>query len=68
MENEIYDETGIFSDITGVWLVVPGDTVIFKLDLTTDVRRGCASMKGYAIVGDKICAEAEFLALITKNK
>ena len=48
--------------------VVPGDTVIFKLDLMTDIRRGCASMKGYAIVGDTICAEAEFVALITKNK
>lgn len=48
--------------------VVPGDTVIFKLDLMTDIRRGCAYMKGYAIVGDKICAEAEFLAQIAKNK
>jgi UDP-3-O-[3-hydroxymyristoyl] N-acetylglucosamine deacetylase/3-hydroxyacyl-[acyl-carrier-protein] dehydratase len=34
----------------------------------TDIRRGCAYMKGYAIVGDKICAEAEFLAQIAKNK
>lgn len=48
--------------------VVPGDTVIFKLNLLTEIRRGCAYMKGYAIVGDKICAEAEFLAQITKNK
>lgn len=48
--------------------VVPGDTVIFKLDLITDIRRGMASMKGYAIVGDKIVAEAEFLAQVVKNK
>lgn len=48
--------------------VVPGDTVIFKLDLLTDIRRGCASMKGYAIVADKIVAEAEFLAQVVKNK
>lgn len=48
--------------------VVPGDTVIFKLDLITDIRRGMASMKGYAIVGDKIAAEAEFLAQVVKNK
>lgn len=48
--------------------VVPGDTVIFKLDLITDIRRGCASMKGYAIVADKIVAEAEFLAQVVKNK
>lgn len=48
--------------------VVPGDTVIFKLDLLTDIRRGMASMKGYAIVADKIVAEAEFLAQVVKNK
>ncbi len=48
--------------------VVPGDTVIFKLDLITDIRRGMASMKGYAIVADKIVAEAEFLAQVVKNK
>lgn len=48
--------------------VVPGDTIIFKLDLMTDIRRGCAYMKGYAIVADKIAAEAEFLAQVVKNK
>ncbi len=48
--------------------VKPGDTVIFKLDLLTDIRRGCAYMKGYAIVADKIVAEAEFLAQVSKNK
>ena len=48
--------------------VVPGDTVIFKLDLLTDIRRGCAYMKGYAIVAEKIVAEAEFLAQVVKNK
>ena len=31
--------------------VVPGDTVIFHLSLMTEVRRGCAYMKGYAFVG-----------------
>ena len=48
--------------------VVPGDTVIFKLELMTEIRRGCAYMKGYAFVGDKITAEAEFMAQIVKNK
>ena len=48
--------------------VVPGDTIIFKLDLLTDIRRGCAYMKGYAIVAEKIVAEAEFLAQVVKNK
>ena len=48
--------------------VVPGDTVIFKLELMTEIRRGCAYMKGYAFVGDKITTEAEFMAQIVKNK
>lgn len=48
--------------------VVPGDTLIFHLSLTTEIRRGCAVMKGFAFVGDKIVAEAEFMAQITKNK
>jgi UDP-3-O-[3-hydroxymyristoyl] N-acetylglucosamine deacetylase/3-hydroxyacyl-[acyl-carrier-protein] dehydratase len=48
--------------------VVPGDTVIFKLELISEIRRGCAYMKGYAFVGDKIATEAEFMAQIAKNK
>ena len=48
--------------------VVPGDTVIFHLSLLSEIRRGCALMKGYAFVGDKIVTEAEFMAQITKNK
>jgi len=48
--------------------VVPGDTLIFKLELITEIRRGCAYMKGYAFVGDKITTEAEFMAQIVKNK
>ena len=34
----------------------------------TELRRGCANMKGYAFVGDKIVSEAEFMAQIIKNK
>lgn len=48
--------------------VVPGDTAIFHVAFTTDLRRGCASMKGYVFVGNKIATEAEFLAQIVKNK
>lgn len=48
--------------------VVPGDTVIFHLSLLSEIRRGCAYMKGVAFVGDKITTEAEFLAQIIKNK
>ncbi len=48
--------------------VVPGDTLIFHLSFTTEIRRGIANMKGYAFVGEKVAAEAEFTAQIVKNK
>jgi len=48
--------------------VVPGDTLIFRLELLDDIRRGCSQMRGLAFVGGKIVAEAEFMAQITKNK
>jgi UDP-3-O-[3-hydroxymyristoyl] N-acetylglucosamine deacetylase / 3-hydroxyacyl-[acyl-carrier-protein] dehydratase len=48
--------------------VVPGDTLIFRLDLTSEIRRGIVSMKGYAFVGNKIVTEAEFMAQVIKNK
>lgn len=48
--------------------VVPGDTLIFRLDMISPMRRGCALMKGYAFVGEKIVSEAEFMAQIIKNK
>jgi UDP-3-O-[3-hydroxymyristoyl] N-acetylglucosamine deacetylase/3-hydroxyacyl-[acyl-carrier-protein] dehydratase len=48
--------------------VVPGDTIIFRIQMMTELRRGCAVMKGYAFVGDKIVTEAEFMAQIIKNK
>ncbi|MGN0228635.1 MAG: bifunctional UDP-3-O-[3-hydroxymyristoyl] N-acetylglucosamine deacetylase/3-hydroxyacyl-ACP dehydratase [Muribaculaceae bacterium] len=48
--------------------VVPGDTLIFHLSLMSEIRRGVATMKGYAFVGEKIVSEAEFMAQIIKNK
>lgn len=48
--------------------VVPGDTLIFHISFITPIRRGCAVMKGYAFVGEKIVSEAEFMAQIVKNK
>lgn len=48
--------------------VVPGDTLIFKLELISPIRRGIATMKGYVFVGEKIVCEAEFMAQIAKNK
>ncbi len=48
--------------------VVPGDTLIFHVSFMTPLRRGCAMMKGYAFVGEKVVTECEFMAQIVKNK
>ena len=48
--------------------VVPGDTLLFHVSFMTELRRGCAYMKGYAFVGEKIVTECEFMAQIIKNK
>ena len=48
--------------------VVPGDTLIFRLVLTSPIRRGCAYMRGEAFVNNILVAEAEFMAQIVKNK
>ena len=48
--------------------VVPGETLIFKVDLLAPVRHGISSMKGYIFVGDHVVAEATFTAQIVKNK
>lgn len=48
--------------------VVPGDTIVFRLEMIEPMRRGCAIMKGYAFVGGKVAVEAEFMAQIVKNK
>ncbi|MGE5395379.1 MAG: bifunctional UDP-3-O-[3-hydroxymyristoyl] N-acetylglucosamine deacetylase/3-hydroxyacyl-ACP dehydratase [Candidatus Saccharibacteria bacterium] len=46
--------------------VVPGDTVIFKVVLTSPIRRGIAEMRGLCYVGDSIVAEGDYMAQIVK--
>lgn len=48
--------------------VVPGDTVLFRLEMLSPIRRGISTMKGYGFVGEKVACEAEFMAQIIKNK
>ena len=48
--------------------VVPGDTLLFRVELMAPIRRGISTMKGYVFVGEKVVCEAEFTAQITKNK
>ena len=47
--------------------VVPGDTLIFKLQLISPLRRGVANMRGLAFVGEKLVCEAEFMAQVAKK-
>ena len=47
--------------------VVPGDTMIMKMELMNPVRRGICEMKGTIFVGDKIVAEADLVAQIVKK-
>ena len=48
--------------------VVPGDTLIFKLDLITPIRRGIVHMQGNAYANNKLVTEAELMAQIVKTK
>ena len=48
-------------------MVIPGDTVIFKLDLITPIRRGICHMQGEAFVGNKLVMESELMAQIVKS-
>lgn len=47
--------------------VVPGDTLLFVLELTEPIRRGIVSMKSSAYVGDQLATEALLMAQIAKN-
>lgn len=48
--------------------VVPGDTLVFKVEQTSPMRHSLAIMKGYVFVGEKLVAEAQFTGQIIKNK
>lgn len=48
--------------------VVPGDTLVFSLELTAPIRRGICNMKGIAYVGNKVVAEAKLMAQIVKKQ
>lgn len=48
--------------------VVPGDTLLFRVELLHPVRHGISTMRGYIFVGDHVVSEATFTAQIIKNK
>ena len=48
--------------------VVPGDTLVMKVEQTSPMRHGISIMKGYIFVGETLVAEASFVGQIIKNK
>jgi UDP-3-O-[3-hydroxymyristoyl] N-acetylglucosamine deacetylase/3-hydroxyacyl-[acyl-carrier-protein] dehydratase len=47
--------------------VLPGDTLIFKCDLLTPIRRGICHMQANAYANGKLVAEAELMAQIARK-
>lgn len=48
--------------------VVPGDTLVFVLELIDPIRRGICNMRGVAYVGNKIVTEGNLMAQIAKKQ
>ena len=47
--------------------VLPGDTLVFKLELLEPIRRGIVHMQGRCYVGTRLASEAELTAFIQKR-
>ena len=47
--------------------VLPGDTLIFKLELLTPIRRGICHMQAYAYANGRLVTEGELMAKIVKR-
>ncbi|MHA4843696.1 bifunctional UDP-3-O-[3-hydroxymyristoyl] N-acetylglucosamine deacetylase/3-hydroxyacyl-ACP dehydratase [Flavitalea antarctica] len=47
--------------------VVPGDTMILKMELLSPIRRGICEMRGTVYVGNKIATEADLMAQVIKR-
>lgn len=48
--------------------ILPGDTLMFQLELTEPIRRGIVQMQAKAYVGDSLATEAILVAMISRNK
>ncbi len=63
--------TTYFLKIDGVRFkrkVIPGDTIVFHLNLLTPIRRGIVHMKGVGYVNGQPAVEAEMMAQIARDK
>lgn len=49
-------------------MVIPGDTLKFKCELTAPIKRGIAQMNGAAYVGNTLVCEASMTARIVRNQ
>ena len=47
--------------------VVPGDTMILKMELLSPIRRGICEMRGTVYIGNKIATEADLMAQVVKR-
>lgn len=48
--------------------VVPGDTMVLRMELLSPLRRGIAQMFGEIFVGEKLVCEGELMAQVVKDK
>jgi len=48
--------------------VVPGDTILFKMELIAPIRRGIVQMRGTAFVGGQLVSEGDLVAQIVRRK
>ncbi len=47
--------------------VIPGDTMILRMELLEPIRRGICVMRGTVYVGNKLCTEADLTAQVVKR-
>ena len=48
--------------------VYPGDTLVFKLELITPIRRGICNMRAHAFVNNQLVSEGEMMAQISRRE
>jgi UDP-3-O-[3-hydroxymyristoyl] N-acetylglucosamine deacetylase/3-hydroxyacyl-[acyl-carrier-protein] dehydratase len=47
-------------------MVIPGDTILFRMELLAPIRRGLVNMFGQAFVGNDLVMEGELMAQVSK--
>ena len=48
--------------------VVPGDSMLFKLELITPIRRGICHMRGYVFVNGNLMTQGDLMAQIKRKE